>query len=254
MNFHDIPQNTEIWGDMRMGLLTGSPIDKVMASSRDYVVVGAEKSSFCIANMKTKKTLAKRYANKIDADAALQVMKNKHPLMSFGEPAKQLAVKLAIEQITGKRTESGFSNAHMDRGHAQEPIAAMLYENTYFCDVTNGGFFEDGKTGCSPDGLVDDDGVIEIKSVIASVHYETIKRNSVDPAYRWQVDFNLKTTGRDWLDFISYCADYPVDNQLFVHRIHKADRVEQFKMIDIRVGQFMELLDETKGRINNGLR
>ena len=79
---------------------------------------------------------------------------------SFGEPAKKYAVNIAIEQITGNPIASTYTNDHMQRGHDQEPIARMMYESEQFCDVTNGGFFESEFIGCSPDGLVGDDGVI----------------------------------------------------------------------------------------------
>ena len=89
----------------------------------------------------------------------------------------------------------------------------MMYENDTFYDVTNGGFFGSEFVGCSPDGLVDDCGVIEIKSVIAPIHFATVKRQSLDPAYRWQCIGNLKFTGRDWLDFVSYCSEFPEGKQ-----------------------------------------
>lgn len=164
---------------------------------------------------------------------------------AFGDPAKKYAVNIAIEQITGKPIASSYQNDHMVRGHEQEPIARMLYEDMTFCDVDNGGFFESGFIGCSPDGLVGSDGLIEIKSVIAPVHFATIKRGGVDPAYRWQCIGNLKFTGRDWIDFVSYCADFPEDRQLFTHRLHKADLSEEFKMIDNRADEFKRLVDDT---------
>lgn len=165
---------------------------------------------------------------------------------AFGEPAKKYAVNIAVEQITGKAISSGYSNEHMERGHEQEPIARMLYEQENFCDVTNGGFFENGDIGCSPDGLVGDDGVVEIKSVIASTQFATVKRQKLDPAYRWQCIGNLKFTGRDWIDYISYCADFPEDKQLFVHRVKKDDCIKEFEMIDARVKDFMMLILDTK--------
>jgi len=165
---------------------------------------------------------------------------------AFGEPAKKYAVNIAIEQITGNPISSDYTNAHMERGHEQEPMARSLYEYETFCTVTNGGFFESEFVGCSPDGLVLDNGVIEIKSVITSVHYANLKRQTVDPAYKWQCIGNLKFTGRDWLDFISYCADFPVDKQLYTHRLLREDLTEEFKMIDVRITQFKKLVKETK--------
>ena len=164
---------------------------------------------------------------------------------AFGAPAKQLAINIACEQLTGRSGFSSYSNAHMDRGHEQEPIARRLYEEQTFTDVTNGGFFEDGFLGCSPDGLVDN-GLIEIKSVIAHVHYANIKRNDFDPAYKWQKYFNLMFTGRDWIDFVSYCADFPEETQLFIHRKYKEECEEEFYMLHKRVGEFKKLVEESK--------
>ena len=168
---------------------------------------------------------------------------------AFGEPAKKYAVNIAIEQITGVPIPSTYSNEHMERGHEQEPIARMMYEEENFIEVTNGGFFGADFIGCSPDGLVSDDGVIEIKSVIAHVHFQTVKRKNVDPAYRWQCIGNLKFTGRKWLDFVSYCSEFPEDRQLFTHRIHVVDLAEQFEMIDLRIAEFKKLVAESKSII-----
>lgn len=164
---------------------------------------------------------------------------------SFGDPAKKYAVNIAIEQITGKAIPSTYSNDHMERGHEQEPIARMMYEDETFSEVENGGFFCDEFIGCSPDGLPSG-GVIEIKSVIGSVHFANIKRQSVDPAYKWQCVGNLKFTGRDWLDFVSYCSEFPIGKQLFVHRINKSDLEQEFKMIGERVCEFKELVQSSK--------
>lgn len=142
---------------------------------------------------------------------------------SFGEPAKKYALQVALEIDTGRKAEYSFSNEHTERGHEQEPVARMLYEQEHFTDVGNGGFFDCGDYGDSPDGLVGVDGVVEIKSVIAPTHYATLRRGSFDPAYRWQLVGHLDCTGRDWVDFISYCADFRDDQQLIVHRLHRKD-------------------------------
>lgn len=164
---------------------------------------------------------------------------------AFGEPAKKYAVNIAIEQITGNPISSNYSNDHMERGHEQEPIARNLYEQEMFCEVTNGGFFDGGFIGCSPDGLLED-GVIEIKSVIPSVHFANIKRGSVDPAYKWQCIGNLQYTDREWLDFISFCADFPEDKQLFTHRLYAEKLTEEFKILNDRTHEFESLVNDTK--------
>lgn len=168
---------------------------------------------------------------------------------AFGQPAKDLAVKIAIEQITGKPIESNYSNEHMERGHEQEPIARAMYEQENFCSVGNGGFFDDGLCGVSPDGTVDDDGIIEIKSVISHVQYATIKRDSFDPKYKWQLYFNLKVTGREWIDYVSYCSQFPEGKRLFIKSVEKTSCVEQFEMIDKRLSEFAVLVEDCKKTI-----
>lgn len=168
---------------------------------------------------------------------------------AFGDPAKKYAVKLAREMVTGKRSvNESFSNEHTERGHQQEPIARALYEDEKFCTVTNGGYFAGDRVGCSPDGLVGDNGMIEIKSVLDHVHYANIKRGGVDPAYKWQVYFNLMLSGRDWIDFVSYCADFPEQTKLYIHRTHRRDddTLEAFTMLRSRTSEFMKLVDTIK--------
>ncbi len=169
---------------------------------------------------------------------------------AFGEPAKKYAANIAVERLTGTPIESTYSNDHMERGHEQEPLARMLYEQETFCEVTNGGFFCNDILGCSPDGLVDGDGLIEIKSVIPHVHYANIKRGGLDPAYKWQCIGNLMFTGRDWLDFISYCHDFPEGKKLFVHRINKDDMKDEFTMINVRIDEFNDSIVDIQSKIN----
>lgn len=168
---------------------------------------------------------------------------------AFGDPARRYALQLALERITRQKSSAGFSNEHTERGHEQEPIARMLYEDEHFCEVGNGGFFGCDEYGDSPDGLVGDHGVIEIKSVIASTHYATIMRNKPDPAYYWQLVGHLDCTGRDWVDFVSYCADFPRDQQLFVCRINRKDAMEDIKALNQRRCEFLVLVNDIKSNI-----
>jgi len=168
---------------------------------------------------------------------------------AFGEPAKRYALQLALEQIKGCKSEFGFSNEHMERGHEQEPIARMLYEEMNFVDVDNGGFFDHETYGDSPDGLVGQNGLVEIKSVIAATHYSTLTRGSFDPAYRWQLVGHLACSGRDWVDFISYCSDFPDGKQLIVYRLTAAECESEIVRLRARRKDFLELVADTKRRI-----
>jgi hypothetical protein len=187
---------------------------------------------------------------KITSSALAKVMANYGK--AFGEPAKKYASEIALGQITGKVPASGgYSNSHMERGHEEEHLAISEYENRYFSAVTNGGFYEVDDEGCSPDGLVGDDGMIEVKSAIPSMHFARVRKQSFDPAYKWQYIDSLKISGRDWLDFISYCADYPEGKRIYVYRLLRADFSDEFEMIDTRLAEFREVIEEAKEIILN---
>jgi hypothetical protein len=167
----------------------------------------------------------------------------------FGEPAHRYALQLALERITGRKAEYSFRNDDMDRGHEQEPLARMLYEEQTFSEVRSGGFFDWGEYGDSPDGLVDDDGVTEFKSVIASTHEANIKRGAPDPTYKWQLVGHLDGTARQWVDFGSYCSDYPEWSRLVVYRVHRRDVEAELKQLAERRAQFLELVHIKVGEI-----
>ena len=160
----------------------------------------------------------------------------------FGDPALRYALQNALERVTGNKAEHSFKTDDMERGHEQEPIARMLYEEQTFCDVGNGGFFDWGDWGDSPDGLIDDDGVLEIKCVIAPVHHANIRSGKFDPAYKWQVVGHLDGTGREWVDFASFCSDYPEHKQLVVFRTYRGEVQEELAQLAERRQQFLELV------------
>ena len=170
---------------------------------------------------------------------------------AFGDPAKKYASQIALEQITGRYITDGYSNEHTERGHSEEPLARMEYEESYFCNVENGGFFENGIVGCSPDGLVGKEGLIEIKSAIPSVHVDRIRKQSFDSQYKWQLIGNMKLTNRQWIDFISYCSSFPEGKKLYVCRLEANSFKKEFEMIDARIAEFSKLIQETKDLIIN---
>lgn len=167
----------------------------------------------------------------------------------WGDPAKNLAVEIAVVEMGGQATENGNTNSHMDRGHQQEPIARGLYEAETFSEVTNGGFYEDDRTGCSPDGLVGEEGVVEIKSVVNHVHWGCFNRGIYDPSYKWQLVHNLGVSQREWIDYVSFCATFPPERRLFVHRIYAKDVQKEFKAISVRLVAFFKLVDEIKEKL-----
>lgn len=193
------------------------------------------------------KTWMELRAGKVTGSSIGKVMANYGK--AFGDPAKKIAIDIAVHELGGSPTVNEYNNAHMERGHLEEPIARELYEIDQFVDVQLGGFFEDGWLGCSPDGLVRKNGVIEIKSVTNAPHYACIKRNSYDTDYKWQLIFNTWISKRLWIDFVSYCGTFTENRKLFIHRININDVDEDVKKIKKRLSEFRSLIDEIKYNI-----
>lgn len=167
-----------------------------------------------------------------------------------GKTARDYALKLALERIKGSKSVNQVKTFHMKRGHEQEPIAKALYESQYFYTVDNGGFYDCGFYGDSPDGRIADNGLIEIKSVTAPVQYETLIRNSYDSVYHWQIIGHLYCSGREWCDYASYCADFPDGKQLLVYRIHRKDVLKDIEILAERLIAFNKLVNEKVNQVN----
>jgi putative phage-type endonuclease len=125
-----------------------------------------------------------------------------------GEAAarRNYRAELVAELLTGIPTEQGFVSAAMRWGTEQEPNARFEYEMR-FAPVQPVGFIvsdEFDKAGASPDGLVEDDGGIEIKCPNTATHIETVMNGKIAGNYRKQIDWNLFCSGRAWWDFVSY--------------------------------------------------
>lgn len=148
-------------------------------------------------------------------------------------------IELALQRSTGT-IEPSYTNAAMEWGTQTEPQARVAYE------VETGNFvdqvaFIDHPTitnfGCSPDGLIGDDGLIEIKCPNSATHWEYFKAKKPPQKYVTQIQTQLCVTGRKWCDFVSFDPRMPSRSQLLIVRV---DRDEAFiAEIEEKVKQFL---------------
>jgi hypothetical protein len=133
---------------------------------------------------------------------------------------RNLALRLALERITGKPQESGFVTPAMERGTALEDDARRAYESLTGAMATQVGFIlhDELLAGGSPDGLVDDDGLLELKAPGAAAHLDYLK-GEIPLAHRLQITHLLWLTGRSWGDLVSYHPDFPPTLRLAVRRV-----------------------------------
>jgi hypothetical protein len=133
------------------------------------------------------------------------------------DTSRGLVMTLVAERITG-HVEPVFPNADMQRGTMAEPFARDIYSENY-APATEVGFmtrdFGSYKIGFSPDGLIGDDGLLEIKSPRQKKHLATILADEVPLEHMAQCQTGLLVSGREWIDFTSYNGGMP----LFVKRV-----------------------------------
>ena len=126
--------------------------------------------------------------------------------------SRSLTALLVAERITGY-TEPTFMNNDMLRGVMDEPHARDLYGDNFY-PVTESGFMvrDDWgySIGYSPDGIVGDHGLIEVKSRRQKKHLQTILADKVPIENVAQIQCGLLVSGREWLDYISYCGGMPM--------------------------------------------
>lgn len=124
------------------------------------------------------------------------------------DDSRGLTASLVAERITGL-IEPVYVSDDMLRGQMDEPIARDLYAE-HFAPVRELGFMVRAEStwrlGYSPDGLVGDDGLIEIKSRRQKKQLTTVLADEVPPENMAQLQAGLLVTGREWCDYVSYCG------------------------------------------------
>lgn len=129
------------------------------------------------------------------------------------EDSRTIAAYLAAERITGRPNETYQSRA-MLRGQLDEPLARYYYEEHY-APVEQVGFVlrteEDGvRVGWSPDGVVGENGAIEIKSREPHIHIQHVNADVAPAENMAQCQTALYVSGRDWIDYLSFSSGLPL--------------------------------------------
>ena len=126
------------------------------------------------------------------------------PSATMKKYAKQLALELAYEEL---KAGGGFKSAAMEDGNEREELARQLYQEYSLCAVEEVGIMlsDCENFAYSPDGLVGDDGLVEIKNLEAEAHSNILleRPHKMPSAYKCQVQFGLWVSGREWCDFIA---------------------------------------------------
>lgn len=210
----DLVQGSEEWHDQRRGLITASVVGKLItvgppdAQSVACPTCPAEAGP-CLSMARKEPTPVKTIH---DARTALAATRPPVYSVANNDTSRAITATLAAERITG-RTEDLPMTSDMWRGVEHEPIAREKYAEHYGPVSQVGFMIRDDwgfSIGYSPDGLVGDDGLLEIKAPRAKTHLLTVLADSV-PAYNMaQLQTGLLVSGREWIDFVPFVGGLPL--------------------------------------------
>lgn len=244
--YNDLQQGEPEWFAARAGIITASVVGQLVSSRQPSAIetdcpeCGALTAEPCIgkrspAPLKTLHPARAAAARGLDRVIGADIT---------SDTARGLALTLTAERITG-HVELIHENSAMLRGTLDEPFARDKYAE-HNAPVDQIGFMVRDdygfRLGYSPDGLVGDDGLIEIKSRAQKKHLATILADAVPAENMAQCQAGLLVSGRQWIDYVSYCSGMP----LWTKRVHPDPR--WFTAIIEAVAAFEESADDMHAR------
>jgi len=158
--------------------------------------------------------------------------------------------ELVCERLTGKQGDF-YQNAAMVWGTETEPMARSAYEAHSGNLVTETGLVlhtSIADAGASPDGLIDEDGLVEIKCPNTSTHIDTLLDEKVPSKYVTQIMWQMACTERKWCDFVSFDPRMPEHMQIFVKRVERDD--DMIIELEREVEKFLSELDEKINKLS----
>lgn len=158
-----------------------------------------------------------------------------------------LCLEKASEILTQALPEQ-YTNEDIERGHQLEQEARSAYEIETGRAVKQVGFVEVNEyVGCSPDGLVEDNGLIEIKCKNDKNHLLCLLGKDIDKTYQWQMQMQMLCAQRQWCDFVSYNPNFK-NKPLKIIRVERNPEMIQAleKGLEKGIARVKEILAEVK--------
>lgn len=179
-----------------------------------------------MAEQRSPEWLAER-AGKVTASCLSDVM-----MAKTTAGYQNLMARLICERLTGQPVET-FKSGAMEYGADTEAQARAFYELESGNEVVECGFIPHPTlawTGASPDGLIREDGLVEIKVPQPAKHIKNLMGGSIDKAYSLQMQWQMECTGRLWCDFVSFNPTFPDHLKIHIQRVDRdAEAIEEIK-------------------------
>ncbi len=160
------------------------------------------------------------------------------------------AAELVAERLSGTQSVDGFMSAPMKWGRDNEALACATYAFLHDVEPVPVGFVLHPSiemAGASPDRLIGDKGLMQVKAPNTSTHIETLLGASIDGKYIKQMQWELACTEREWSDFCSFDPRLPPEMRLHVIRINRDDRM--IAELEREVAIFLAEVEETVAKL-----
>lgn len=167
-------------------------------------------------------------------------------IASNGKGLETYVYELLADKYS-KESEN-YSSPDMDRGNDLENVARTLYELQTGEYIEQVGFVElDEYSGASPDGLIGEEGGIEIKCQNDKNHFHTLMTGKIETKYEWQIQMNLYVTGRKWWDYVGFNPNFEKD--LYIKRIYPDEEMIEKLKKGLETGKkLIKQLEEQYGK------
>ena len=146
---------------------------------------------------------------------------------SYSSSRANYMTDLILEKLTGKQVEK-FSSQAMEWGTEKENDALNVYGFHSSNNVNLCGFIRHNEiegAGASPDGLVGEEGLVEIKCPNSATHLKTLLNGKIAKKYLLQMQFQMACTGRKWCDFVSYDPRFEGNMTIFIKKVDRDDKL-----------------------------
>lgn len=163
----------------------------------------------------------------------------------WGASRANYAAQLVAERLSRTPSES-YTNAAMQWGLDKEPEARAAYEFRIDRRTLPAAWVRHPSldwSGASPDGFVGDDGLVEFKCPNTATHIETLLGAGIPEKYRWQMQWQMACTGRQWCDFVSYDPRLPENMRLYQRRFEREN--DTIAMLEKEAAVFLREIEDT---------
>jgi putative phage-type endonuclease len=171
---------------------------------------------------------------------------NAQAIAADGKGLETLAFEKVAEIITHKAKPS-YTNEDIERGKELEAMARNSYEVETGIVAKQVGFIElDEFTGCSPDGLIGEDGLLEIKCKNDVNFARYLYDGKIDPEHEWQMQMQMLVSGRKWVDYVIFNENFP-KTTVIVRVARNEEEIKQLQAgITTGIAKIKEILEKIK--------